>query len=358
MNPLSQNNCRTLLSAVEKIYSPTDIDQFPSTILSAMREVLSCNTICYNEISIPESRMSWITDPVNALPGPTLREMFNRHLHEHPLIAHSGLPNTTRSLRISDFLSRQQFHRLALYNEYYRPLGVEYQLGTTISISERHILGVGLDRDCLDFSENERLCLDLLRPHLIQSYRNLQILKLMKRKAEGSVKQLVVVNRTGQVQLINDDVWRIFANYFDMPRFHRSLPDVVHNWIKYERARLCQESDVSSPPVPLVISKEGGKITIHFLWGGKDSEQDIIIIEEEPTDIASASMYGSKLTRRETEILAWLSQGKTNAEIGLALSISPRTVKKHLEHIYSKLRVHSRSGAVARSAYLHIASII
>jgi DNA-binding CsgD family transcriptional regulator len=231
-------------------------------------------------------------------------------------------------------------------------LGVEYQLGTTISISARHILGLGLDRDCPDFSENERLCLDLLRPHLIQSYRNLEILELMKRAVEGNEKKLMVVNRTGQVQLMNDDVWRIFAKYFDMPRFHRSLPEVLHNWMKYERSRLCQESDVSSPPLPLVITKEGGKITIHFVWGGKDSEQDMIILEEEPADIASASMDSSKLTRRETEILAWLSQGKTNVEIGLALSISPRTVKKHLEHIYSKLRVHRRSGAVARSMSL------
>jgi DNA-binding CsgD family transcriptional regulator len=349
MNPLSQNDCRTLLSAVEKIYSPSDIDQFPSTILTAVRKVLPCNAICYNEVNILESRMSWMTEPANALPGPTLQEMFTRHLHEHPLIAHSGL---SRSLRISDFLSRQQFHRLALYNEYYRPLGVEYQLGTTISISERHILGLGIDRDCPDFSENERLCLDLLRPHLIQSYRNLQILDLMKRAVEGSEKRLIVVDRTGQVRLINDDVWRIFSHYFGMPRFNRSLPDALKDWIKYERSRLCQESDVPSPSIPLVVSKEGGRTTIRFLWGGKDSYQDMIIIEEEPTDIAAASMDSSKLTRRETEILAWLSQGKTNAEIGLALSISPRTVKKHLEHIYSKLQVHRRSGAVARSMRL------
>lgn len=349
MDSLSGNDCGTLLSAVEKIYSPTDIGQFPSTILSAVKEVLPCNTVCYNEVNIPESRISWITEPTNALPDPVLREAFNQHLHEHPLVAHS---NNARSLRISDFLSRQKFHRLALYNEYYRPLGVEYQLGTVISISAHHILAVALDRDLMDFFENERLCLDLLRPHLRQSYRNLQILELMKRAAEGIGKKLVIVNRTGQVELINDDVWRIFANYFDMPRFHRSLPDVLHNWIKYERSRLRQESDVPSPSVPLVVNKKGRKILIHFLWGGKDSEQDMIIIEEESADIASASMDSSNLTRRETEILAWLSQGKTNVEISLALSISPRTVKKHLEHIYSKLRVHRRSAAVVRSIRL------
>ena len=39
----------------------------------------------------------------------------------------------------------------------------------------------------------------------------------------------------------------------------------------------------------------------------------------------------------------------TNAEIGVALSISPLTVKKHLEHIYTKMQVRRRGAAVARS---------
>ncbi len=349
MDPLSASDCRALLSAIQKIYSPTDISQFPSTILSAIKEVLSCNTICYNEVNIPEARMSWITEPANALPGPILREMFNRHLHEHPLIAHSGSPGSARSLRISDFLSRQQFHRLALYNEYYRPLGIEYQLGTEIATSQHRIIAVGLDRNCLDFSGNERLCLDLLRPHLIQSYRNLQILDLMKRAAEGGGKKVIVVNRTGQVQLASDDVWRILAHYFDMRRVQGSLPDALRSWTRYERSRLREESDVPSPSVPLIVNKDTGKLTMRFLWGGRDSDQDLIIMEEERAEPASGLRYHPEFTKRETEILSWLSQGKTNTEIGLALSISPITVKKHLEHIYAKLEVHRRTAALVRS---------
>jgi DNA-binding CsgD family transcriptional regulator len=51
------------------------------------------------------------------------------------------------------------------------------------------------------------------------------------------------------------------------------------------------------------------------------------------------------LTRRETDILAWVTRGKTNSEIGKILSISPRTVGKHLEHIYQKLGVETRTAA-------------
>ena len=53
--------------------------------------------------------------------------------------------------------------------------------------------------------------------------------------------------------------------------------------------------------------------------------------------------YG--LTRRETEVLHLLAEGHPNAEIGQELSLSPRTVEKHVEHILHKLGVKSRAAA-------------
>ena len=55
------------------------------------------------------------------------------------------------------------------------------------------------------------------------------------------------------------------------------------------------------------------------------------------------------LTRREGEVMRWLSCGKTDAEIAAMLAISPRTVHKHLEHIYIKLGVETRTAAVMRA---------
>ncbi|OAH97615.1 response regulator transcription factor [Methylomonas methanica] len=54
-----------------------------------------------------------------------------------------------------------------------------------------------------------------------------------------------------------------------------------------------------------------------------------------------------KLTFREAEILMWIARGKTNKEIGIILTTSPRTVNKHLEHIFEKLGVSTRAAAVA-----------
>jgi len=53
------------------------------------------------------------------------------------------------------------------------------------------------------------------------------------------------------------------------------------------------------------------------------------------------------LTFREAEILMWISRGKTNKEVGLILGSSPRTINKHLEHIFEKLGVVTRAAAVS-----------
>jgi hypothetical protein len=47
--------------------------------------------------------------------------------------------------------------------------------------------------------------------------------------------------------------------------------------------------------------------------------------------------------------LDWVAQGKTNKEIGVILDLSPRTVQKHLEHIYRKIYVKSRTAAAAKT---------
>ena len=53
------------------------------------------------------------------------------------------------------------------------------------------------------------------------------------------------------------------------------------------------------------------------------------------------------LTARETEVLAWIAQGKTNYETGVILSACTGTICKHVEHILSKLCVENRTAAAA-----------
>jgi LuxR family maltose regulon positive regulatory protein len=66
------------------------------------------------------------------------------------------------------------------------------------------------------------------------------------------------------------------------------------------------------------------------------------------TDIRAAS-GGPALSARERGILELVAQGQSNKEIGRTLSISPETVKTHLENVYGKLAVQRRAQAIARA---------
>ena len=65
-----------------------------------------------------------------------------------------------------------------------------------------------------------------------------------------------------------------------------------------------------------------------------------------PPDQRSLKALASlKLTPREAEVLSWISEGKTNQEIGVIVGASTGTICKHVEHILSKLHVENRTTA-------------
>jgi ATP/maltotriose-dependent transcriptional regulator MalT len=73
-----------------------------------------------------------------------------------------------------------------------------------------------------------------------------------------------------------------------------------------------------------------------------------VVIEEKNTSILN-SLHLLELSQRETDVLGLVMQGKENKIIAAQLSISESTVRKHLESIYSKLGVKSRTEAIAHT---------
>ena len=59
-------------------------------------------------------------------------------------------------------------------------------------------------------------------------------------------------------------------------------------------------------------------------------------------------MSSPVLTQREHQVVSLVAEGLTNAEIAQTLWISPGTVRRHLENVFAKLGVHTRTAAVAR----------
>ena len=64
-----------------------------------------------------------------------------------------------------------------------------------------------------------------------------------------------------------------------------------------------------------------------------------------PDFSSAAPLLQLGLTERESEVLLWVAQGKSNPEIGVILGMSDKTVKKHLQNLFPKIGVENRNAA-------------
>ena len=176
-----------------------------------------------------------------------------------------------------------------------------------------------------DFSERDRAVLDFLRPRLANLYeaaqarrRASQALALLEEADAG----LVILDGTGRIEHATPEALRLLSAYF---RERRSgLPEQIAGWFL--------EQQRTPSPEPLRVEGEEQSLIVRLVGGA-------LLLEEE--------RVAPPLTDREREILELVAAGKTNAEIAEAIWIAPGTVRKHLENVYEKLGVHSRTAAVA-----------
>jgi len=94
---------------------------------------------------------------------------------------------------------------------------------------------------------------------------------------------------------------------------------------------------------------KGFEKPIQMCFLGQPAPGEYLLRLTNDDEVSTRELFSERfgVTERESEVLFWLVKGKTNREIGQILSMSPRTVNKHLEPIYRKLSVENRSTATA-----------
>jgi DNA-binding CsgD family transcriptional regulator len=239
-----------VLDAVHRLYSVRDAREFPTMMMSVAEELVPCVNISFDAIDLATGQ------PTNAFlrPQPMTREEFMARwqalCHEHPGIAFLERGGKASVFTITDFLSQRQFRESALFQELFRPLGCDCQMGVILPVPG-HVVGMAMNRD-QDFAAGEREIIELLHAHFLQAFQNAQL--------------------------------------FTSLRGHAAV------------------------------------------------------------DFRAWRRHG--LTRRECDVLQWLVEGKRNSEIAIILGTQPRTIGKHLENIFAKLRVETRSAAAAEARRL------
>lgn len=133
--------------------------------------------------------------------------------------------------------------------------------------------------------------------------------------------------------------------YFDAPA--EVVPQALLDWLAPARAG--REIRPLSTPLPVPLSARHAARQLVATLQGRTVDEDWLVVLREVSDAATveATMAAFGLTLRESEVLYWVAKGKTNRDIGDILGSSPATVKKHLERIYEKLGVETRTAAAA-----------
>lgn len=149
---------------------------------------------------------------------------------------------------------------------------------------------------------------------------------------------IIEVTRTGQIRWATAFAQQWLETYWNHRHQDSCLPDSLRAWLRQQHT---VPALALQRPV-LTMTQGTRRLTVRLL---RDAQRDCLLLEERVEHSPTDAYKTLGLTQREAEVLTWLTQGKTNAEIGLILSISPRTVQKHLEHIYQRLGVETRVAA-------------
>lgn len=136
---------------------------------------------------------------------------------------------------------------------------------------------------------------------------------------------------------------KLLADYFPQESQADQTPAPLLHWL--ENTIENRRQNPANAPLSLNISHDARRLIFSLHDQTADGEWLIVLREENDAAQIEALLAAFPLTRKEAEVLYWVIQGKTSPDIGDILGSSPRTVNKHLEHVYEKLGVENRTAA-------------
>ena len=329
MPALSASDAERVLGLVAEAESLGGEQPFTGELLAELGRLVHADWVTYNELDRVRRRsLLAVARPGDSDDGEVEDEIFwDFVIDAHPVcLRHQQ--GYFGALKLSDFLTGRELRRTRLYDDWLRPFGVEHELNVAIPSPLWHTKTFLFDRgDGRDFTERDRLVLDHLQPHLARLWQSARTRRLLgaaltelDRPDERELRGLILLGGDGEVEFASRSARRLLGEFF-APAGGRLLPATVVEWLE------------SSSVSPLLCQLDGRRLTV-------ERSGDALLLEEKQAGVG--------LTAREREVISWVARGKTNAEIAELLWLAPSTVRKHLENVYAKLGVSTRTAAVAR----------
>lgn len=361
MEQLTSTDTQKLLKAIESLYSIQNLDTFGRDTLAILAKLVP------TEASIIVSQKFDNTDVVFQSLCLDFERLIKdlepalyRYAHQNPI--YQNLPLTLKGAhKMSDFVSREAFQCWDAYHEVMKPIGFEDTIWLSIyrgddrqmPCPDEQTRFYTLYHPWQKFTECDRLLLNFLQPHLIQAYENVNCWQQLQQQLTQLQQSLdragiVFLDSYGQVQLLTSQAGTWLRSYFPTHNSFSQLPEQLQSWVKHQLSQLKAKHNLPAPRLPLCVQQGERKLIVRLVIDQLGARYFLLLAEERVIPLLSTlELLG--LTQREAEVLLGIIQGKDNKAIALELSIHVSTARKHLENIYRKLGVQSRTEAIAQT---------
>lgn len=354
-----------VLDFVRDLYDQRGLEDFAHRTMSSLLRIIPADRIVYGDFDVERQaaclsmQPSIVKDQDGTVDGAVNGALsgLERSFGTHPLYRYYLQTGDECAHKTSRVMTKTQFQRYGRNNEFARQLGAKFQMGIFFSPRPAVVTAVLLTRSQRDFSDRECALLSMLYPHLVQAFRNTASLNRLGRDInelvellEGPTSSVIVLAGTGHVKRWTEQARTWIAQYCrtPFPAEENRLPECFADWYRRALALVAQETLAPSRREALIVDKNARQLTVQLI-PDHFRDEHLLLLNEKRGDSSWNSLKECGLTPRESEVLAWVAKGKTNAEVGTILQLSGRTVQKHLEHIYQKLGVENRNTATVRA---------
>ena len=361
MHELTSTDLAAVLDGMGWLYAIDGGRSFPERAVAVARELIAADHTTLDVIDFENQvTIGGLSEPYDVRETPYI-DVFNALMPLHPGIRALAGGRVPRVECFSDHRSRHEWLEGPMYRELYGPLdGLEDQMYAAVAVERGVLVGIAFSRRAWGFSDRDRALLSLLRPHLLVAYRN----AVVSARAMGvpcgldgeapepgaaTRGEAVELDVAGRVVRITGRAADWLARYLAEP--HRragELPAAVRGWITpHLWKRRPGHARSLKPREPFVVEGESGTLVLRLLDDPVRAGH-VLLLEERAALVAPEQrLRRFGLTRREAEVLMLVARGCTDADIAVALGLSPRTVNKHIENMYRTLGVTNRAAATA-----------
>ena len=360
MARLRKRDLTAFSEGLAELYADTAAASLPDRILACLRRVFPCEFASFSLLDRRHGHLqtSALAPVLPDWPGMAIHQ---RYLRTDPAARHILRTGDQSALKISDFVSLRQYRDLGVYNEVFGRVGCDRRLGFAVGPGAPVSLVATLNRAGRDFSEEERHMLDALRPHLLranehaQARRQADAARDRERENLGHVLGVgfAEIDGSGRLLWFTPRAGALLKAFFPAAGHAASAEGLAAVLLARitpaTLRRFAKSPHDARPPAPHVLrfgGPDGRRLKV-CLSPGTTAGHRLLMLEESGGALPPPTLARALgLTAREGEVLHWVMQGKTNGELGAILAIAEKTVSRHLENIYAKLGVGTRTAAV------------